>query len=124
MKVGDFLEPGSKADYLVRMATVLGFIGMLRPHTFTELQPSSFSFVLINEQVLKPPAQKKNFLPPISQQIAPAKRYVGFLRYLQIKDNAGSSCILPQSTLFMQRLIGDVPVIYAPCSCSDGLDTP
>ena len=34
---------------------------MLRPHTFTQLQPSSFSFVLKNEQVLQPSGPKTSF---------------------------------------------------------------
>ena len=61
VKTSDFLEPGSKPANLVRVATVCGFIGMLRPHTFTQLQPSSFSFVLKNEQVLQPPVPITSF---------------------------------------------------------------
>ena len=79
VKVGDFLEPGTKAGYLVRMATVLGFIGMLRPHTFTQLQPSSFSFVLTNEQVLQPPAQKKKQKTSFSQYLNKLSQPSGML---------------------------------------------
>ena len=61
MNARDFLEPGSKAGYLVRVATLLGFIDILRPHTFTQLLPSSFSFVLKNEQVFQPPGPKTSF---------------------------------------------------------------
>ena len=61
LKAKDFLAPGSKPGYLVRVATMFGFIGMLRPHTFTQLQPSSFSFVLKNEPVLQPSGPKTSF---------------------------------------------------------------
>ena len=33
----DSIAPGAKAGHLVRLATVMGFKGMLRPHTFSQL---------------------------------------------------------------------------------------
>ena len=36
----------NKKERLTRLATILGFLGMLRPHTFSQLGPESFTFVL------------------------------------------------------------------------------
>ena len=41
-----FASPSSKTMYLARLATTLGFFGMLRPHTFTTMGPHSFVFIL------------------------------------------------------------------------------
>ena len=41
-----YLTPKSKTEHLARLATVLGFFGMLRPHTFSTLGPHSFVFIL------------------------------------------------------------------------------
>ena len=46
MGCDQFLQPRSRDDILFRFATVIGFIGMLRPHTFDQLEPSSFVVVL------------------------------------------------------------------------------
>ena len=41
-----FTDADSKSQYLVRFATVIGFVGMLRPHTFSQLQPLSFTLIV------------------------------------------------------------------------------
>ena len=46
-----FAEPKSKEDYLLRLATDMGFFGMLRPHTFSSLGPRSFVFVCEDGQL-------------------------------------------------------------------------
>ena len=48
-----FLRPRGRDDMLFRFATVIGFIGMLRPHTFDQLGPSSFVFVLNNGRCVR-----------------------------------------------------------------------
>ena len=46
---------GCRRRDLARFATILGFIGMLRPHTFSQLQPNSFTLVVQGNDVLQPP---------------------------------------------------------------------
>ena len=41
-----FSDAGSKSQHLVRFATIIGFIGMLRPHTFSQLKPRSFTLIV------------------------------------------------------------------------------
>ena len=42
-----FRHVTTKQDVLARFATIIGFIGMLRPHTITELQASMITFVAV-----------------------------------------------------------------------------
>ena len=42
-----FRHVTTKQDVLARFATIIGFIGMLRPHTITELQASMIKFVAV-----------------------------------------------------------------------------
>ena len=44
----EFRNIKSKSDILWRFATILGFVGMLRPHTFDQINPESFTIVLMN----------------------------------------------------------------------------
>ena len=48
-----YREPESKTDHLARISTVLGFFGMLRPHTFSQLGPRSFVFVHKNGSLMR-----------------------------------------------------------------------
>ena len=49
-KTRTFAKPESKQDYLSRLATNMGFFGMLRPHTFSSLGPNSIVMILRNGQ--------------------------------------------------------------------------
>ena len=53
MESDQFLRPRSSDEILFRFATVIGVIGMLRPHTFDQLQPGSFVLVLDNGRCVK-----------------------------------------------------------------------
>ena len=53
-KTRQFKYPETKTKYLARLATVLGFFGMLRPHMFSTLGPCSFVFVLKKGQRMGP----------------------------------------------------------------------
>ena len=50
-----FTDARSRSQCLLRFATVIGFVGMLRPHTFNQLQPRSFTLVVLNRNPLMPP---------------------------------------------------------------------
>ena len=56
-----YLVPRSKTDYLARLATVLGFFGMLRPHTFLTLGPHSFVFILEDGSQVQLSKRKTDF---------------------------------------------------------------
>ena len=55
-----FLRP-TKYTILSKVATIPGFIAMLRPHTFSQLSPSSFTFVLQDETCVPGVADAKLF---------------------------------------------------------------
>ena len=56
-----FLEIISQEQRLLRFATILGFIGMLRPHSLEALHPCSFSVVLDNGDEIQMPKQMTEF---------------------------------------------------------------
>ena len=50
-----FARTNERQQCLLRFATIIGFIGMLRPHTFRQLQPTSFTLVIQNGDGRLPP---------------------------------------------------------------------
>ena len=56
-----FRMSAGKKGILEKLATVLGFMGMLRPHTFNQLKPSSFVFVKKDRSVTTPTNSQKSF---------------------------------------------------------------
>ena len=56
-----FVSDEDKAHLLVRLATVLGFIGMLRPHTFAQLEPKSFILVQEDNSTIRLPDKDTPF---------------------------------------------------------------
>ena len=56
-----FVTPVTKIKYLTRLATELGFFGMLRPHTFTALGPHSFVFVIKDGPQIRLSSRMKSF---------------------------------------------------------------
>ena len=77
VRMKDFIAPGDKSGHLVRLATVMGFIGMLRPHTFAQLQPSSFYFVCNNEKLLQPSNAMRSF-PTFLKKLPRRQELLGF----------------------------------------------
>ena len=57
-----FANPDTKATYLARLATELGFFGMLRPHIFTTLCPDSFVFILKDGSSIQPSKTGQAFI--------------------------------------------------------------
>ena len=56
-----FLEVASQEKRLLRFATILGFVGMLRPHSIESLHPGSFCALLKNGTEMVMPKQKAEF---------------------------------------------------------------
>ena len=78
-----FMTPVTKVKYLSRLATVLGFFGMLRPHTFTALGPHSFVFVIKDGSQIQLPSRKKLFRQCLD--LLPARKHIlGF--YIRFKS--------------------------------------
>ena len=50
-----FARTNQRQQCLLWFATIIGFIGMLRPHTFRQLQPASFTLVVQNNDRRLPP---------------------------------------------------------------------
>ena len=56
-----FATPRTNQGRLLKFATILGFIGMLRPNALTKLNPDSFTFVTARGRSIKMPAQQSSF---------------------------------------------------------------
>ena len=79
-----FTTGSGRDHYLVRLATVLGFIGMLRPHTFNQLQPSSLAFVLCDTTVVRAEGHLVSFCE-FARTLPPIKNILGFFIEFQSK---------------------------------------
>ena len=53
IKNPEFRIVTKQADILFRFATIIGFIGMLRPHTLDQLDPDSFFMILNNRRCIR-----------------------------------------------------------------------
>ena len=49
----EFQKITKPSDILFRFATIIGFIGMLRPHTMDQLNPDSFFILLRDGQTVR-----------------------------------------------------------------------
>ena len=90
----DFIEPGSRAADLARLATVLGFVGMLRPHTFAQLRPASFTFVLWDEQLLTTQTTSSSFRT-LALQFPAMRNVLGFYITFRSKTMASARAYFP-----------------------------
>lgn len=57
----DFQRSAMDENCLIRFATIIGFMGMLRPHTFAQLTPSSITLVSFTGRCQRMPDNKKSF---------------------------------------------------------------
>ena len=58
----EFLNVASHEKRLLRFATTLGFVGMLRPHSIESLHPGFFCVVLENGEEIQMPKQVSEFV--------------------------------------------------------------
>ena len=72
-----FLTVVSDTQRLLRFATILGFIGMLRPHSIEALKPQAFSMVTARGEVIQMPSQPARF-QEVFMKIATSERILGF----------------------------------------------
>ena len=89
LETRSFTSPDSNRTHTIRLATVLGFIGMLRPHTFSQLSPHSFVFVLKNGQTVRDSAHSENLIN-CTRKLPQREKILGFYIEFQSKtmDNA------------------------------------
>ena len=72
-----FQMDDSKEDSLLRFATIIGFIGMLRPHTFAQLVPKSITVVTLGGRCQAMPNNKGQF----QRALAAIRRREGILGF-------------------------------------------
>ena len=89
-----FSSRRTQSEQLVRFATVLGFIGMLRPHTFTQLSPGSFQFVLRNGEIIRHQNKQIPFKHYIDR-LPPSKEVLGFFITFQSKTMTRALAYFP-----------------------------
>ena len=106
IKSTHFTRPKSKAELLVRLATTLGFIGMLRPHTFTQLGPTSLSFVLEDNTVYKVPPTSTD----MQKQLQDIEMILGFYVRFKSKTMASAFAYFPKLAGFSCLLSAMCPV--------------
>ena len=61
LTANSFRQPRSDKERVFRFGVILGFVGMLRPHTFHQIHPGSITFVAQSGQCFKMPKQPRNF---------------------------------------------------------------
>ena len=79
----EFRNIKSKPDILWRFATILGFVGMLRPHTFDQINPTSFTIVLMNRSSIRMRGSASGFRKQLDD-IRRNHRILGF--YIQFES--------------------------------------
>ena len=62
-----FQASAKDGNILLHFSTIIGFIGMLRPHTFAQLRPSSFTLVTFTGRCKKMPDNKRSFRAAITE---------------------------------------------------------
>ena len=61
MSSPNFLNIMSEEQRILRFPTILGFIGMLRPHSLEALNPESFSIVTVTGEEIQTPRELAEF---------------------------------------------------------------
>ena len=89
-----FKEGVSIRDLLLQLATSIGFIGMLRPHPFAQLQPSIFTLVTYTGRCVKMPNNKTRFKTALMET---RKRggILGFVIAFQSKTMQNAQAYMP-----------------------------
>ena len=81
-------------DILVRFATILGFVGMLRPHTFEQLGPNSFTIVLMSHRCVRLGGPAKVFRSQLDQ-LRRSSRILGFYIDFESKTMQNARAYFP-----------------------------
>ena len=85
-------EPRSRR--LLRFATILGFVGLLRPHTLRELTASKIRLVTRRNKVIKLP-QRQRDIPHTLAAIRSKERLLGFYIQFQSKTMRSARAFFP-----------------------------
>ena len=92
--VKSFNSPSEDRTHILRLATVMGFIGMLRPHTFGQLRPQSFVFVLKNGKTIRDSAHS-NSLINCARKLPRRDKILGFYIEFQSKTMKNALAYFP-----------------------------
>ena len=79
---------------LLHFATVIGFLGMLRPHTFAQLRPASLTLVTYAGKCIPMPNLKRSFMRVLDRSRRTA-RILGFVLDFQSKTRLNARAYLP-----------------------------
>ena len=89
-----FRAGASVGEHLLHFSTIIGFIGMLRPHTFAQLRPNSFTLVTYTGRCIKMPNNKNRFKEALTETRARGG-ILGFYINFQSKTMANAQSYLP-----------------------------
>ena len=106
-----FVREGDDTSCILRFGTIMGFMAMLRPHTFEQLKPSSFTIVTDSGQCIKMPQGKHAFTNRI-QELRRQHKILGFYIEFQSKTMLNAKAFLPSICSLQERsrLVSICPV--------------
>ena len=89
-----FKTGGTDADSILHFSTIIGFVGMLRPHTFAQLRPSSFTVVTYTGRCQRMPDNKFGFKTVLTE-VRARGGILGFYIHFQSKTMLNAQAYLP-----------------------------
>ena len=109
LEARSFTTPGDDMTHILRLATVMGFIGMLRPHTFSQLSPQSFVFVLKNGRTVRDSAHSENLIN-CTRKLPRRDKILGFYIEFQSKTMKNALAYFPNLHSFTKGFHSMCPV--------------
>ena len=109
LDVKSFYSPSDDNTHILRLATVMGFIGMLRPHTFGQLKPQSFVFVLKNGKTVRDAVHSKSLIN-CTYKLPRREKILGFYIEFESKTMKNALAYFPNLHSFTDRFRKMCPV--------------
>ena len=97
MTTPEFTTAHTDEQKLLRFASILGFIGMMRPHSLEALSPASFTLVTQGGRTISMPAQPSCFAERL-KEIRTTQRILGFYVEFRSKTKAQARAHFPSLT--------------------------
>ena len=93
----------------LRFATIIGFIGMLRPHTYTQLKVASFTIILLDETCITINSYRKQLLRG-SENTVKILDILGYYITFESKTMKCAKAYFPNLTSFQSSISKICPV--------------
>ena len=93
----------------LRFATIIGFIGMLRPHTYTQLKVDSFTIVLLDETCITIKSYRK-LLNHRTENTEKIQDILGYYITFESKTMKRAKAYFPNLTSFQSSISNMCPV--------------